>query len=58
MPVGFYAAWLPRSFTLSTIDQGLFELLNHFFELRAEHIHVDVSRRRRKLFSENEHECA
>jgi hypothetical protein len=35
MPVAFYAAWLPRSFT-----SRLSRLFNHFLELRAEHVHA------------------
>ena len=35
MPVAFYAAWLPRSFTLSTLRS-----FNHFFELSVEHLNV------------------
>jgi hypothetical protein len=37
MPVAFYAAWLPRSFTLSTI-----ELLNRFVELLTDYRSIEA----------------
>jgi hypothetical protein len=65
MPVAFYAAWLPRSFTLSALNYRLqaSSLLNEFLELLTDYrsvkaidgdaCHADSSRhslaRRRKF---------